>query len=95
MPKELTASIVRIIVGDLPIGIGFFVEQNIILTCAHVVKNCAIQEKINLDLPLVSPGDVFSGHLIYKNDLSDVACIETLDCPENVSFLNLLQIEEE
>ena len=58
MSHQLHNSLVRILTADgSPVGVGFLAAENLILTCA--------EESVHFDLPILAPGESFSGRVSF------------------------------
>jgi len=68
MSHQLHNSLVRILTADgIPVGVGFVASENLILTCAHVIEQASgSDETAYFDLPLLAPGETFSGRVSCK-----------------------------
>ena len=78
MADQIRASSVRFFLSDvkknIPVGTGFLVSDNAVLSCAHVVADALGLPEIapdipkdavlRLDFPLVAPGQVLTAHVI-------------------------------
>ncbi|MBT7069785.1 MAG: hypothetical protein HN855_07235 [Anaerolineae bacterium] len=67
MSHQLHNSLVRILTADGdPVGVGFVASENLILTCAHVIEQASGPEStVHFDLPLLAPGESFSGRVSF------------------------------
>ncbi len=87
--EPLRTSLVRILNrGDSPVGAGFLVDGNRILTCGHVItdalgvnQSSVMKLHIPIDFPLLLPGEKFFAHTVkiqeYKpGDAKDIAILE-------------------
>lgn len=77
MSHQLHNSLVRILTADgMPVGVGFVASENLILTCAHVIEQASGSESTAyFDLPLLAPGESFSGRVLFRDDDADIATI--------------------
>ncbi|MBC8333708.1 MAG: hypothetical protein ISR59_11270 [Anaerolineales bacterium] len=68
MSHQLHNSLVRILTADGdPVGVGFLAAENLILPCAHViVQGSGSDETVHFDLPLLAPGESFSGRVSFR-----------------------------
>jgi nucleoside phosphorylase len=79
----IDASIVRIYgKQNLPIGVGFLVDERHIFTCAHVIVSAlgvsadeALSKEIRLDFPLIATRPYFASITFLDSD-SDIAVLE-------------------
>jgi S1-C subfamily serine protease len=96
MSHQLHNSLVRILTADGdPVGVGFLAADNLILTCAHVIAQASGQdENINLDLPMLAPGETFSGRILYQDAEEDIACVEISDLPQNAQPAPLIKADD-
>ncbi len=96
MSHQLHKSLTRILTAKgNPVGVGFLADKNLILTCAHVIEQAVGQkEEIQLDFPLLAPGDILSGRISFRDDDEDIACIEIADSPRDTRPAHLVQTEE-
>ena len=96
MSHQLHNSLVRILTADgIPVGVGFLAAENLILTCAHVIAQASgSEDSAHFDLPLLTPGESFSGRVSFQDDEQDIACIEFSDLPHDASSARLVQTDE-
>jgi tetratricopeptide (TPR) repeat protein len=79
-------SVVRIFnANGYPIGSGFLISQNLIITCSHVVQSALGTDRDNdivqLDMPLIAAGQYFSGKIVFQDPEKDISCIELKQNP--------------
>ena len=86
-----------------PIGVGFFINESQIATCAHVIdralgcKPSHIGENVKIDAPMnPSYADQISARIVYYDDLADISglVIET-NLISNICYKIPLSDEEE
>ena len=96
MSHQLHNSLIRILTADgIPVGVGFLASENLILTCAHVIKQAnGSEDSVHFDLPLLAPGESFSGRVSFRDDAQDIATIEAAGLPINVAPVRLVQTDE-
>ena len=72
--------------GDV-VGAGFLVSNGYLLTCAHVITEAlgilqttqeAPSEPINLDFPLIAPGQKLTASVVFWKPVSDTEVIEDI-----------------
>ena len=74
---------------------GFVAAENLILTCAHVIAQASGQdESIHFDLPLLAPGEFFSGRVSFRDEAQDIATIEATGLPNDAAPVRLVQTDE-
>lgn len=81
MSHQLHNSLVRILTADgYPVGVGVLAADNLILTCAHVIAQASgLEDSVHFDLPLLAPGESFSGRIAFRDDEHDIATIEAME----------------
>ena len=91
MSHHLHNSLVRILTADgIAVGVGFLVAENLILTCAHVIEQASgSDETAHFDLPLLAPGESFSGRVSFMDEKQDIATIEATGLPQSTKPLLL------
>jgi tetratricopeptide (TPR) repeat protein len=87
----LNSAIVRIrAVDGRVVGAGFLVDQSHVLTCAHVVAKALglpdhvpemPQDEVRLDFPLISPGEILTAQVIFRQLQDDIAGLEVKGDP--------------
>lgn len=92
MSHQLHNSLVRILTADgNPIGVGFIAAENLILTCANIIERASEQdENAYFDLPLLTPGESFSGHVSFMDEEQDIATIEATGFPVDAASVRLI-----
>ncbi len=86
--KAFKASIVRIYHSSgAVVGAGFLISNECVLTCAHVITQALgiaqnIQETptepINLDFPLIAPGEKLTANVVFWQPVSPTELVEDL-----------------
>ena len=105
MTTPLESAIVRIRTANGTIvGAGFLVTDRHILTCAHVVADAldlphdspdAPQGELNLDFPLIAPGQMLTAHVVHWQPAADVASLELAsDRPPEAKPLRLVGADD-
>ena len=96
MSHQLHSSLVRILTADgMPVGVGFVASENLILTCAHVIAQASGSDATaHFDLPLLAPGESFSGRVLFRDDEQDIATIEATGLPVDATPVRLVQTDE-
>jgi hypothetical protein len=75
--------------------VGFVASDNLILTCAHVIAQASRSEdKVHFDLPLLAPGESFSGRVSFRDDEQYIATIEATGLPDDAAPVGLVQTDE-
>lgn len=85
---SLETSIVRILSSEgFPIGAGFLIDNQKVITCAHVIQEMLgttgdsdklLGNQVNVDFPLVSD-QIFSGRVIFSDFKFDIVGIEIVN----------------
>ena len=74
-----TVFIARIFQKNMePVGVGFYIGKNKIITCSHVVDTVAktsLEGTIQFDFPLSDVKRVFTGRVKFSNSESDIALV--------------------
>jgi tetratricopeptide (TPR) repeat protein len=81
--KKPEFSIVRIFnANGFPIGSGFLISKNLIISCSHVVKAAlgtdGDNKIVQLDMPLIAAGKYFMGKIVFQDAEKDISCIEPI-----------------
>lgn len=80
-------SIIRVFnINKRPIGSGFLVTPNLIITCAHVVQSASssidLGSEVLVDFPLTANKTQVIGKLIFFDLTRDIACLEVKEVPQ-------------
>ncbi len=96
MTHPLHASLIRILDAEgAPLGVGFLAAPNLAVTCAHVVRAAHPQDDaLHFDFPLLAPGTLCAGRVVYRDEAADIAAVEVPDPPHGVAPIRLVQTED-
>lgn len=95
MVPQLESSIARIRKDSSVIGAGVLVNEHIVLTCAHVIKNTVgqmdspIGKQVYLDFPLMAREKILKASVIFFDAQHDIAGLKVIDeLPNGVQSSN-------
>ena len=94
IPKQagiIQSGIVRILdTGKKPVGSGFLIDENRLITCAHIVTNAlkvkgisqeAPTDNLTVDFPLIEPNQLLQASVIAWIPKDDVAVLKIIGKP--------------
>src|SRR5215211_1021202 len=92
------ASILRILKGQSAVGAGFLAAEGLAVTCAHVSQAAEGNVEgsiIEFDFPLIAPGKIVLGRVVFLDTNKDIAVIEIVDrLPKEAAAIRMVTAED-